>query len=166
MSPTQAAALGVRLFAIWLAIYCARWAPYLFGVARDSDELAIIGVTVLATLVSILAVLVLWFFPRTVAGAILPASDAAPSVAHSPDTWLAVGCALLGLWVLSDAVPGIVRMNLRLRVHEAAPSKACPRRGAPRAPSTLSAEAAIGAWLLLGASGLRNVLRWARSRPN
>ena len=164
MSPTQAAALGVRLFAIWLAIYCARWAPYLFGVARDSDEIAIIGVTVLATLASILAVLVLWFFPRTVAGAILPASDAAPSVAHSPDTWLAVGCALLGLWVLSDAAPGIVRM-IYVFVYTSRAEQSLPEAWSAQLVYFI-AEAAIGAWLLLGASGLRNLLRWARSRPN
>jgi len=164
MSPTQAAALGVRLFAIWLAIYCARWAPYLFGVARDSDEIAIIGVTVLATLVSILAVLVLWFFPRTVARAILPASDAAPSVAHSPDTWLAVGCALLGLWVLSDAGPGIVRM-IYVFVYTSRAEQSLPE-GWSAGLVYFLAETAIGAWLLLGASGLRNLLRWARSRPN
>src|SRR3954468_24684505 len=88
MSPTQATALGVRLFAIWLAIYCARWSPYLFGVARDSDEVATIVVTVLAALLSIAAILFLWFFPRTVARAILPASDTAPAVPREPDMWL------------------------------------------------------------------------------
>jgi hypothetical protein len=162
MSPQQTAALGVRLFAIWLAIYCARWAPYLFGVARDSDEVGITIVTLLAALLSVAVVLLLWFFPHSVARAILPAAGPQQAAIASPETWLAIGCALLGLWVLAEAVPAAIR-SVYVLVYT--------KRGNIPLPDAWSssfvyalAEIAIGVWLVLGASGLRKLMRWARGR--
>ena len=163
MSPTQIAAVGIRLFAIWLAIYCARWAPYLFGVAREANEVGIVVVTVLAALLSIFAVLGLWFFPRTVARTILPA-DTGPPRQSSPESWLAVGCTLIGLWVLTEAAPGLVRTLYVLlgtaRAHEAWPP------GWSSEVIYFSLEAGIAIWLVLGASGLQRMLRWARSHSD
>jgi hypothetical protein len=162
MSPLQIAALGIRLFAIWLAIYCARWAPYLYGVARDSDEIGITILSALAALLSVAAVLLLWFFPRSVARAILPASGPPPATAPSADTWLAIGCTQLGLWVLSEAVPATIRSVYVF---------AYTKRGNIALPDAWSGgfvyalvQSAIGAWLVLGATGLRKLLRWARGR--
>lgn len=162
MSPQQTAALGIRLFAIWLAIYCARWAPYLVGVARDTDELGILVVTVVAALLSIAAVLILWFFPRTVARAILPAGDAHAAAPNTPDTWLAIGCALLGLWVLSEAVPLLVRSIYAFLYAQRANMPSSDEWSASFVYALV--ELAIGAWLVLGASGMRKLVRWARSR--
>ena len=163
MTPLQTAALGVRLFAIWLAVYCARWAPYLFGEARASREFDLTVVIVLAALLSIAAVLFLWFFPRSVARAILPAGDPPQmQTSSSPDAWLAIGCALVGLWVLSEAIPALV---------QAIWGYAYIQRGNLPVPDEWSArlvyalvEAAVGVWLVLGARGMRKVLRWARNR--
>lgn len=125
MSPIQCVAVTVRPFAIWLAIYCARWVPYLYGVVRDADDVAVGALGVVVVLVSIGAVLFLWFFPRTVvARSLLPAGDPATLSSGRPESWVTVGPTLLGLWVLTEAIPALVRSPVgefvpgwRLRCH-------------------------------------------------
>jgi hypothetical protein len=162
MSPAQAAALAIRLFAIWLAIYWARWAPYLYNQARESEEstetVIFLGVTGLA----VLFVLFLWFFPRTVARTLLPAHDSAPVANASPDVWLAVGYTLLGLWVLTRAVPAFVQ-DIYVLVYAQREHVAPPERW-EAALIYQVVELVIGVWLLLGAAGARRVFWWARGR--
>src|SRR5437667_3656594 len=64
MSPIQACAIALRLFAIWLAIYWARWVPYLYSEARKPDDAIRIVVALAVTALAIAFVLLLWFFPR------------------------------------------------------------------------------------------------------
>ena len=161
MSPVQAVSLGVRLFAIWLVIYAARQMPYLYrDVRRFNDETTtVIAIAVCAVIV--LLVVLLWFFPRTVARKLLPGDEAPVVAASSPNMWFAVGCALLGLWVLTDAIPSLVQ-NLYLLLHA--------QRNQTSRPEDWDAdmlyylvELVIGFWLLLGASGARRLVWWARS---
>jgi hypothetical protein len=158
MSPTQAVALAVRLFAVWLAIYWALWVPYLYGLVRDSENVAesagAIGVLVLA----ILFVLFLWFFPRTVARTLLPEHDSTPITTASPAAWFAVGCALLGLWVLTEALPGLAR-NVYVLIYAQRNGASAPGWDAGLVYRLV--ELAIGFWLLLGAAGVRKLLKWA-----
>jgi hypothetical protein len=81
MSSVQTVALGVRLFAIWLAIYCSRWAPYFYRQARETDDVGMILIFIGAAALAILAVLFLWFFPRTVARSSLGARGVRKAVA-------------------------------------------------------------------------------------
>ena len=160
MSPIQTVAVGVRLFAIWLAIYWARWTPTLYAWARDSDDPAasifIAGIVLLCAG----AVLFLWFFPRTVARSLLPAGD---SVASSIDreALFAVGCTLLGLWQLTEAVPALVgHLHTLVWVHRA---NMTPPDGWGAGMVYIAVKLVIAVWLMLGASGLRGILGWART---
>jgi hypothetical protein len=164
MSPIQTVALGVRLFAIWLAIYCSRWAPYFYGQARDADDTAARVVIVAVGVLAFAAVLFLWFFPRTVARAILPAGDPVPVVPAGADAWLAVGCTLLGLWVLSDALPGLAR-HAAIAFYVSRANMPVPT-GWGTDMLYDAVQLVIGAWLVLGAAGVRRTIAWARGRAN
>jgi hypothetical protein len=164
MSPIQAVALGVRLFAIWLAIYCSRWAPYFYGQARDADDTVTIVIMIAIGALAFAAVLFLWFFPRTVARAILPAGDPIPVVPAGADAWFAVGCTLLGLWILSEVLPGLAR-NAAVAIYTSRANMTVPD-GWGAGTLYYAVELVIGVWLMLGAAGVRGAIAWARGRAN
>lgn len=106
MAPYQAVAVAVRVFAAWLGIYVLRTAAsFVFTPSREVP-----GFGVAATIVALTGVLValLWFFPGSIARKILSAENATADSLASPDLWLSMGCALLGLWMLISAVPSLV----------------------------------------------------------
>jgi hypothetical protein len=162
MSPHQAIAVAVRLFAIWLAIYAARTAPSFYRESvRTDDPNAGIAVLVVAALV-IVFVLFLWFFPRTVARGLLDTSSlVSASEPASPDTWFAVGCALIGLWLIVPALASVIyRLSLLFMA----------QRNLEVDTSDMSfawvyyiVQFALGVWLLLGARGARRLFWWARN---
>jgi hypothetical protein len=160
MSPIQAVALGVRLFAIWLAIYMARWMPYLYKDLRRFDDETATAIAVAMSVLIILIVVFLWFFPRTVALRLLPGRETPPTTSVSPDMWFAVGCALLGLWVLTNAIPALVQNTFLL--FYAQRNQMSRPEGWDAAILYYLVELVIGVWLLLGASGARRLVWWAR----
>jgi hypothetical protein len=161
VSPLQTTALAVRLFAIWLAIYWARWIPYLYTQARDTEGMAETVTAVIVAALGIAFVLALWFFPRTVARTLLPGESISPPVTSPPASWFAVGCALLGLWVLTSAVPALVR-NAYVLFYVQRNNMPLPENWGSGV-IYYAVELGVGVWLLLGAAGVRKVLWWARS---
>ena len=161
MSPHQAVALMVRLFAIWLAIFIARSAPsFVREASRTNDSMvtaAIFGTTILAVLV----IIVLWFFPKTIARGLLDSTASSTPTPSTPDTWFAVGCALIGLWLFAPALASLIYNLWGMFIAQ--------RDGAADT-SELKAymlyyvvEIALGIWLILGAKGARRLFWWARS---
>src|SRR5258706_13347281 len=101
MSPHQTIAVGVRLFAVWLVVYTARAAMSFYAEGNWQFALAI---AILA------AILVggLWYFPKTIVHKILTSPPSKAPTASSA-TCLSAGSALTGHWLLSRAVPYLVR---------------------------------------------------------
>lgn len=161
MTPIQAVGLGVRLFVIWCALYFGRAAPAYYLQARRFDDAAASVIAALMALVVVAVLAWLWFFPRTVARSLLPPGDSLALGALPEDRWLAVGCSLLGLWVLTDTLPGLLR-QLYLLYH--AQRTQVTLQDAPAALVYYLAELAVGAWLLLGARGVQTLWRRVRSR--
>ena len=161
MTPHQTIAVLVRLFAIWLAIYFARLLPSFHREMVETDDPnAMLAAVVIAVLV-VLVVLFLWFFPRTIAWTLLDSKSLAPAEPSSPDTWLAVGCALIGLWLI---IPALARLIYNLSMLYLA------QRTPNVDTSNLSftwiyyvVEIAFGVWLVLGARGARKLFWWARN---
>ena len=106
MSPHQAVAVAVRIFAAWLGITVLRDLAS-FAFLRQSD-IPGYGFAVIVVALAALLVAALWFFPGTIAGKLLSPDNARPEAAASPDLWLAIGCALLGLWMLTSALPTLI----------------------------------------------------------
>jgi hypothetical protein len=162
MSPYQTIAVAVRLFAVWLLISMAtglitfatqfRWQDY-------PNKGLTIGLVVVATGI---VVLVLWFFPNMIARRLLTASAAKPSDASPSipaDTWLAMGCAVVGLWVMASALPAIIRECVILSSSDQITDTSEVRHGLLYD----SARVAIAVWLMFGAVGFRGLFWWARN---
>jgi hypothetical protein len=161
LSPIQTTAVAVRLFAIWLGIYWARWIPSLYVQARDTDDMSASVALIIATTLGFAFVLALWFFPRTIARGLLPGETTSPPIAFPLASWFAVGCTLLGLWVFTSAVPGLVQ-NGFLFFYAQRNDIALPRYWGGTVIYYL-VELAVGVWLLLDAAGVQKVIWWARN---
>jgi hypothetical protein len=162
VTPLQTIAVVVRLFAIWLTIYVARAAPPFYREVVRLEDSAAAGVTIGIAILLVLFILFLWFFPRTVARVLLDERVLAPAEVSSPDTWFAVGCALLGLWLI---IPSLGSLIWHASVVYLA------RRESSLDISNLRYEwiyygvtFIFGVWLLLGARGVRKLFWWARAR--
>jgi hypothetical protein len=161
VSPHQIIAVAVRLFAVWFAIHIPGnvYAFYIEGTKFGESHTALLAF--IAAAAAFVIVAALWTFPQMIASKLL-STKADPSIPEaSPDTWLALGCALLGLWILTSSLPGLIR-DLLVYVYYAS------EPGYVQVPDLipsvlyLLAEVIIGLWLILGAKGFRRVFRWAR----
>jgi hypothetical protein len=158
MTPHQVIAVAVRLFAVWLGISVVEAAPvlYLGQYGFQSRPLA----AIIAVLVAGVVIFLLWFFPQALARRLLSPSAGESPPSATPDLWLAMGCALIGLWFLSSTVPAIIRYALILTAWSG---------GADDITSVKhwlvydSVAAAIGIWLVLGGKGFRKVFWWAQT---
>ena len=161
MTPIQTIAVAVRLFAIWLAIYWARWIPSLYVQAIDTGNTSESAKFIVVAALGFAFVLALWFFPRAIARGLLPGEIAAPPIAFPLASWFAVGCILLGLWVLTSAIPGLVQ-NGFLFFYARGNDIALPRYWGGTVVYHV-VELGVGVWLLLGAAGVQKVVWWARN---
>lgn len=167
MSASQIAGLGLRLFALSLVLYVLGNAPAIWefnsSASATSANLAVVIVSILLLVFAI----VLWFFPLTIANALLPGRSmkieglAAPQVTF--EQLQALAFCLLGLWILAEAIPNVFYWML-MAYHASRPELALEFR--PRDIGSMVAtgiKAILGVWLLFGAKGIRGLLRWART---
>jgi hypothetical protein len=158
MSPHQTIAVAVRLFAVWLAAYALQTASATFLDGRVATKgLVVAGIIGILTL---LVAVLLWFFPLTTAKKLLsvPAENSASK--ESPDTWLAMGCALIGLWLLATAIPHIVRDSLYLYSSNSGYDDSVEYK---HWLVYRFVEIVIAVWLIVGTGGFVKVFWWARS---
>jgi hypothetical protein len=159
MSPHQIIAVAVRLFAVWLAIYISRDVLWFFFEGTKQQDQYPVWISMVIALASIVTVLALWLFPRTIARRLLSAesADAAPV---SADLWLAMGCALIGIWLLSSGIPGLIRNSFVLILYRSADTDTSALRASF---AFYIPQVAVALWLILGAKGIRKLFWWARS---
>jgi hypothetical protein len=157
VTPRQIVALAFRLFAVWLGLQALRSVPYFFEVSGSKPP-SFVYVTFLWALNAII-VLALWFFPRTIAGKLLPSSDVQSKPPATADTWLAMGCTLIGLWTLTTTIPRLIYDFIAL---QSMPSD----QDASYLQHWLIynlVELAIAIWLVLGGKGVRKIFWWAQT---
>jgi len=157
MLPSQVAAVLTRLFAIWLGLSALRVLPSLLITGEGAPRGFVYG-SFFFTLTGAIA-LALWFFPHIVAGKLASAPPERGSPG-APDTWLAIGCALVGLWMLTYAMPALIRDAFLLQ------SSASDYSDTANIKSWMlydPIEVAIALWLVFGATGFRQLFWWARS---
>jgi hypothetical protein len=158
MSPHQAIAVAVRIFAVWLAIYVLRTIPAFFIQGRgDTGGLVAAAIVVLLTLG---VALLLWFFPLITAQKLLSSPVAGSASSATPDTWLAMGCALIGLWLLSSAIPTLVRDGLVLYY---AGSHYDDTSTVKHWIIYNLVQILVATWLIFGARGFRRAFWWAQT---
>jgi hypothetical protein len=157
MSPIQAVSVAVRIFAVWLALYVLRTVSSI-AFLRHSQQPGL-WVPVALTVVTALLAAALWFFPRTIAGTLLSPDNARPQGPASPDLWLAMGCSLLGLWMLTSSLPSLVLGAYALFYVDSGISDSDLK-------STVLynlVEVAAALWLIFGARGFRRLFWWAQN---
>jgi len=157
MLPHQVVAVAIRLFALCLGLTALGMLPSLLFVEGGKPP----GYAYALFFFALNAVVsaFLWFFPGVVAGRLV-SQQPGKGAAASADTWLAMGCALIGLWMLTYAGPALIRDAFVLRSAASGDSDA----------STIQSwilynllEVAIALWLVFGATGFRQLFWWARS---
>jgi hypothetical protein len=166
MSASQIVGLGLRLFAVSLVLYVFGNAPAIweFNLSAwvSSANLAVVIVSILLLVIAV----ALWFFPLTIAKALLPGRSVNIEGLGPPQITFeqlqALAFSLLGLWILAGAIPKVFYWIL-MAYHASRPELLLEFR--PRDFGSMVAtgtEAVLGIWLLFGAKGLRGLLRWAR----
>ena len=158
MTPHQALALGVRLFAIWCALVIVREVFGFLAISRpplDSQELTFVTV---GSVVSAILLLILWFFPKSIARGLLPNSTDAPSQALSYQMWFTLGTALLGLWFVASSITPILRDLSVMYVFRPELINAEDIRSLHVGLFFYAVELVLGLCLLFGATGIRKLI--------
>jgi hypothetical protein len=127
-------------------------------VNTDDSNATIIAVVI--GVFTVVALLILWFFPRTIAGALLDSKRPLVAESASPDIWLAVGCALIGLWLIIPAASSLLYNLSILYLAQRTPGLDVSDLRYYWIYYVI--EIAFGVWLLLGARGARRLFWWAR----
>ena len=109
MHKEQIVGIAVRLFAVFLAIYVLRYASGLIPYLADSSSYKISATFLfLIVLFPILAAILLWIFPLTIAAKLIPNIKAKePTKSLDSGEIELVAFSVLGLWVLTTAIPDI-----------------------------------------------------------
>jgi hypothetical protein len=157
VTPYQCVALALRLFAVWLALQALGMLPSFFA-PRAFESPNFVWMSFLLAITAAVIV-VLWVFPRAIAGKLLPPPDTEQRASATPDLWLAMGCTLLGLWTLITVLPRLLfdlyAMSSTPTFEDASALRVGVLYGAFRL--------AIGLWLVLGAKGVRKLFWWAQN---
>jgi len=159
MSPHQTIAVAVRLFAVWLVIYLIPGVVGFYVQFDKQNDPYKLVTAVAVTSVAAVLVLALWFFPQSIARRLLAPSSTDSAAPASPDMWLAMGCALIGLWMLATSLPALIYNALIL--HFAQDTS----QDTSQIKHTLLydfARIVIAAWFMFGAKGFRRIFWWAR----
>lgn len=164
MTPHQTLAVAVRLFVIWLAIYVVReFLGFYSGSSQRDIENALPMLVILGPL-AILVLVILWFFPKSVARGLLTQSTDKPVAPSAPQVWLAVGSSLIGLWLLASAVPALLR-NTWLAYLYGPDFKSYKPNTAWLVDGLLfyAVQSLVGAALIIRANGIAKLIWWART---
>lgn len=150
-------ALALRLFAIWLGIRALGYVVWFFWgkASQPADYVYVIFMVALNAVI----ILALWFFPRMIAWKLLPSDDTQPQPSATADTWLAVGCTLIGLWTLADTVPKLVYDLFLLHAATAVAGPADVERWDLVRDAV---KLGIASWLVLGGKGVGKIFHWAQ----
>ena len=164
MTSRQFVALGVRLFCIWLAIYILRYAPAFWLLGQQSSSTPSRTPVVVGTLILVAIVIALWLLPLTVARRLLPRSALDQPISLPAHEQIEqAGFCLLGLWLLTQAIPSLVFEGFVFYLYTRPGSTLGLRPEEYAALARALVELALAIWMLLGAKGLLGIVRWART---
>jgi hypothetical protein len=162
MTPHQALALGVRLFVIWTALSMARELAALLNSRHMLDDTSMLTLFVGWYVLLTLVLLVLWFFPKSIARGLLPAAGDAATPALSYQMWFTLGIMLLGLWFAVSAVTPLLRNLSVLFVFRPELINSEEVRTLRVGTLYYVAELVLGLCLVFGATGIRKLILWVR----
>lgn len=158
MTPHQALALGVRLFAVWYALVTMRELVAFLTSWTPPDDSHALGIVVVGSAIALIILLILWFFPKSIARGLLPQSSDVPTQTSSYQMWLTLGIALIGLWFVASAIAPILRNLSVMYVFKSELTTLEDLRSLRVGLLYYLVEVVIGLCLLFGASGIRKLI--------
>lgn len=158
MTPHQSIAVGVRLFAVWFLLDGFADAYFAFTDLGRNVAASALAFGLALTVMWVIAAVALWCFPALIARKLLPQENHAAATATTEiaaETWFATGCALIGIWVIVSTLPNYAQIAVTMW-----------HMGQPWALNLyFPLRMVLGIYLILGAPGLRRVVRWAGPAP-
>jgi hypothetical protein len=158
MTPHQALALGVRLFAVWYALVLVRELVAFATSWRPLDDFSALVLVIVGLVLSAVLLLVLWFFPNSIARGLLPQVTEAPTQPSSYQMWFTLGTALIGLWFVASAITPILRNLSVMYVFPPELVNSEDLRSLRAGIFYYAAELVLGLCLLFGATGIRKLV--------
>ena len=158
MSPLQITAIGVRLFAVWVFAVAVLRIPLAYQLASTPGSPVFLALFLFGVLAVALLLLGLWRFPLTVAQKLIAASPPGQAEPRGNDAWLAMGCALIGLWLFAE---GLFELHRSLMFTQTS----YPNSSSWSLGYWLiyyGPKFAISIWLILGAKGFRKLFWWVQ----
>lgn len=165
MHKEQVVGLAVRLFALFLGIYVLRYGSGLIPYLADSSTFKIsFTFLILVVLFPVLAAILLWMFPLTIAAKLIPniKTQEPPKSLDSTEIEV-IAFSILGLWVLASALSDAFHWVTYIYIikNSVAPRVELSPENIGNIVATV-VELAIGFWLLFGAKGVIGVIRRMR----
>ena len=163
MTPHQALALGVRLFAVWYALILVRELVAFLTSRHPLDDFSVLVLIIAGLVLSGGLLLVLWFFPKSIARGLLPEANGTSAQSSSYEMWFTVGTALIGLWFVASAIIPILRNLSVMYIFRPELVNSEDLRSLRQGIFYYSAELVLGLCLLFGATGIRKLVWKVRS---
>lgn len=114
MTPQQLVGLGVRLFAIWLALTSIGTITAILSTSMPEN--APIGLGIGMGVAYLVGAAVLWFLPMAVAHRLLPRTSHSNAMSGGAFEIARAGACLLGLWLLVKTLPNAAWYIFRMAV--------------------------------------------------
>jgi hypothetical protein len=162
-------AVAARLFAVYITFQVVLQLPVGAQTLSQDQDMVWAGLYVLALLVSLALCAFLWFFPLTIARKLLPVmKEPRSDQAINASVGLSLGLTLIGIWFLAEGTIGAVywlALIVRTKQHvEQLDFEWSPEQLASMASTVF--EVAVGACLVLGSTGLRQLIHRLRYAGN
>jgi len=164
MTKEQIVALAVKLFAVFLLIYGLGSIGSIIPISYLDTIPASAWMTVAVLAIFFMGiVLLLWFFPLLVTRKLMPSDEIkqGESIASIKDIDV-IAFSVLGLWVLTSAVPDMVYWILMWMTILSKTTGDAMLTEQVISTIVTVLELIMGVWLLMGARGLRGVIRKMR----
>jgi len=158
VTPHETLALGVRLFAVWYALVIVREVLGFLTMSRPPLDPDALVVVIVGSIVSAILLLILWFFPKSIARGLLPHSTDAPTQTLSYQMWFTLGTALLGLWFVASSITPILRNLSVMYVFRPELINSEDVRSLRVGLLYYAVELVLGLCLLSGATGIRKLI--------
>jgi len=175
------AIIAVRLLALYIVVMTVNSLPAYLGMigmdlSRDPTGRAVLLSGITGTAMHIIVGLCLWFYSPSVADLVTKglSETAQPSEEYSLDRIQIVAVSLVGLLVLSSAIPALFEVIFSYIFPESNPRYTLSITGFDRKKPEIpvvdfvmvAVKLGLGFWFLLGANGIVAVVRavWAKGK--
>jgi Na+/melibiose symporter-like transporter len=163
MSREDYVAIGVRLFAVYVGIKTVLALPASAQAVFRGDGMAFAWLYALVLILAVGICVFLWFFPLTIARKLLPVmKEQRSEESIDASVGLSLGLTLLGVWFLAQGLlDSLYWLSLVLRTKHLVQAQQYGFEWQPDQIASMAVtlfELIIGAWLVLGSTGVRRLI--------